>query len=128
MQTNPFHSYFKLASRQPSSSKFSKIHGYFSSTSQSKVGSPSAANNPFLSSPPSSSGNIVDLFGAADQGATAQQQTNALDDLLQLGNPFADMFGAAPAQQAAPPAAGNQWMSNGKSAAVFHVFSLSLMF
>ncbi|XP_070509928.1 phosphatidylinositol-binding clathrin assembly protein LAP isoform X8 [Chironomus tepperi] len=79
---------------------------------QSKVGSPTATN-PFLASPPASSGNIVDLFGPAD-GAVAQpaQPSNALDDLLQLGNPFADMFGApAPPQQQQPVP--NQWMSNG---------------
>ncbi|CRK98949.1 CLUMA_CG011982, isoform B, partial [Clunio marinus] len=82
---------------------------------KSKIGSPTNATNPFLASPPASSGNIVDLFGAADQGAAPQQQTNALDDLLQLGNPFADMFGGAgaqpPPQQQQPPA--TQWMSNG---------------
>ncbi|XP_070509922.1 phosphatidylinositol-binding clathrin assembly protein LAP isoform X2 [Chironomus tepperi] len=79
---------------------------------KSKVGSPTATN-PFLASPPASSGNIVDLFGPAD-GAVAQpaQPSNALDDLLQLGNPFADMFGApAPPQQQQPVP--NQWMSNG---------------
>lgn len=86
----------------------------FSSLSQSKLGSPTNATNPFLSSPPASSGNIVDLFGAADPGAAAQPQTNALDDLLQLGNPFADMFGGAPAQQPAQQAPANQWMSNGR--------------
>lgn len=65
-----------------------------------------------MSSPPASSGNIVDLFGAADGAAQPAAQSNALDDLLQLGNPFADMFGApAPQQQQAAP---NQWMSNGK--------------
>ncbi|KAG5681449.1 hypothetical protein PVAND_010884 [Polypedilum vanderplanki] len=80
---------------------------------KSKVGSPSAATNPFLASPPASSGNIVDLFGPADGAQqAAAQPTNALDDLLQLGNPFADMFGApAPVQQQQP--VNNQWMSNG---------------
>ncbi|KAL7036407.1 hypothetical protein ACKWTF_008803 [Chironomus riparius] len=79
---------------------------------QSKVGSPTATN-PFLASPPASSGNIVDLFGPAD-GAAAQpaQQSNALDDLLQLGNPFAEMFGA-PAQPQQQQPVPNQWMSNG---------------
>ncbi|KAL7036410.1 hypothetical protein ACKWTF_008803 [Chironomus riparius] len=78
---------------------------------QSKVGSPTATN-PFLASPPASSGNIVDLFGPAD-GAAAQpaQQSNALDDLLQLGNPFAEMFGA-PAQPQQQQPVPNQWMSN----------------
>lgn len=81
---------------------------------QSKIGSPTNATNPFLASPPASSGNIVDFFGAADPAAAPQQQTNALDDLLQLGNPFADMFGGAPAQQPAQQAPTNQWMSNGR--------------
>lgn len=44
----------------------------------------------------------------------------ASDDLLQLGNPFADMFGsgpaAAPAAAPAPNAMGNQmWMGNGSN-------------
>lgn len=79
---------------------------------QTKVGSPTggaaAATNPFLSSPVSSQANIVDLFGGgpinpagANQLGDAAGQANikASDDLLQLGNPFADMFGgAAPAQ------------------------------
>jgi hypothetical protein len=65
-----------------------------------------------LASPPASSANIVDLFGA-DGGAQPQAQSkNALDDLLQLGNPFADMFGAQPPVQQQP--ANNQWMSNGE--------------
>lgn len=68
-------------------------------------------NNPFLSSP-TSSGNIVDLFGAP--AANAQPaNTKASDDLLQLGNPFADMFGAPAAAPAPAPAGGNMWMGNG---------------
>lgn len=75
---------------------------------QSKLTSPTggasaAVNNPFLSSP-TSSGNIVDLFGPT--AASAQPpNAKASDDLLQLGNPFADMFGAAPAP--AQPLVGN---------------------
>lgn len=69
----------------------------------------------------SSQANIVDLFGGgmmntgANQlgDAAGQANTKASDDLLQLGNPFADMFGgAAPAQ----PVVGGQAMpgnSNG---------------
>lgn len=98
----------------------STLHSH---SKQSKVGSPTATN-PFLASPPPSSGNIVDLFGPAD-GAAAQpaQQSNALDDLLQLGNPFADMFGApAPQQQQQQPVP-NQWMTNGKNS-LFVVFSV----
>jgi hypothetical protein len=64
-----------------------------------------------LDSPPASTGNIVDLFNAPAQ--QQQQPATALDDLLQLGNPFADMFGAQP-QQPAAVAAPNAWMSNGE--------------
>ncbi|CAH2985728.1 unnamed protein product [Chilo suppressalis] len=67
---------------------------------KNKVQSPtnSAANNPFLSSAPpvSQSQNIVDLFGPAP-AEPANNASKASDDLLSLGNPFADMFGAAPA-------------------------------
>lgn len=84
---------------------------------QTKMQSPTSAaiNNPFLSSP-TSSGNIVDLFGSAN-GTTNANQTKASDDLLQLGNPFADMFGSGPAAAApvpSQPAGGNaMWMGNG---------------
>ncbi|XP_039971256.1 phosphatidylinositol-binding clathrin assembly protein LAP isoform X11 [Bactrocera neohumeralis] len=75
---------------------------------QSKVSSPTAGGagaaltNPFLSSPPASGAGapIVDLFGAApataagSTGDTGAGGTKASDDLLQLGNPFADMFDA----------------------------------
>ncbi|XP_075984839.1 phosphatidylinositol-binding clathrin assembly protein lap [Anticarsia gemmatalis] len=68
-----------------------------------KVQSPTnAANNPFLSSAPSNQNqSIVDLFGPtpADTASTASK---ASDDLLSLSNPFADMFGAAPATNSAP--------------------------
>lgn len=80
---------------------------------QQKIASPTSAavNNPFLSSP-TSSGNIVDLFGSAPANAAQAASTKASDDLLQLGNPFADMFGGSAA--AAPqPAANNMWMNNG---------------
>lgn len=82
---------------------------------QTKVASPTSAaaaalNNPFLSSPTNSSANIVDMFGGVP---APQSQSKASDDLLQLGNPFADMFSApAPAQ---PPANNNLWMNNGKN-------------
>lgn len=49
------------------------------------------------------------MFG----GAPAPAASKASDDLLQLGNPFADMF-SAPAQAPAPAAANNLWMNNGK--------------
>ncbi|XP_072933594.1 phosphatidylinositol-binding clathrin assembly protein LAP isoform X8 [Epargyreus clarus] len=73
---------------------------------KNKVQSPtnSAANNPFLSGPPASqSQSIVDLFGPPE---TTAAPSKASDDLLSLGNPFADMFGApAPAPPSAPPSA-----------------------
>lgn len=74
--------------------------------------------NPFLSSPTAMPGKIDDLFGASDMQLT--NATKASDDLLQLGNPFADMFGApqpAAAPNSVPPTANNMWMgnSNGKS-------------
>ncbi|VVC99587.1 unnamed protein product [Leptidea sinapis] len=61
-----------------------------------KVQSPtSAANNPFLSAPSQppivAHQNIVDLFGTPPADLTST--TKASDDLLSLGNPFADMFG-----------------------------------
>ncbi|KAJ0172384.1 hypothetical protein K1T71_012357 [Dendrolimus kikuchii] len=75
---------------------------------KNKIQSPTnAANNPFLATTqPSNQQSIVDLFGPtpADTASTASK---ASDDLLSLGNPFADMFGAAPAPApaAAPTAA-----------------------
>ncbi|XP_034253461.1 phosphatidylinositol-binding clathrin assembly protein LAP isoform X3 [Thrips palmi] len=84
---------------------------------KAKVSSPTTgpSTNPFLSSPTITSS--VDLFAPVDVGGLNQHQSSkASDDLLQLsGNPFADMFGSAPAPAAAPapvPAA-NSWMSNG---------------
>ncbi|XP_061729520.1 phosphatidylinositol-binding clathrin assembly protein LAP isoform X1 [Cydia pomonella] len=65
---------------------------------KNKVQSPTnAANNPFLSSAPPANQNqsIVDLFGPTPADA-ASAASKASDDLLSLGNPFADMFGAAP--------------------------------
>lgn len=79
---------------------------------KANIGSPSAAaTNPFLSEEPTiKSEPILDLFGGDNSTVTAPPQpqpTNALDDLLSLGNPFADfsapngnngnMFGSAPA-------------------------------
>ncbi|XP_034132505.1 phosphatidylinositol-binding clathrin assembly protein LAP isoform X6 [Drosophila guanche] len=105
-----------------------------SPTSSGAAGSSAALTNPFLSSPPASSAGqpIVDLFGAASaQPAAAgaashhhqapQATTKASDDLLQLGNPFADMFEAsanAGGSNAAGGATGatlnanNLWMHN----------------
>lgn len=64
---------------------------------QSKVQSPTnsaAATNPFLSSgPPAQQQSVVDLFGAPVTQTDSAKTSKASDDLLQLGNPFADMFG-----------------------------------
>ncbi|XP_046804275.1 phosphatidylinositol-binding clathrin assembly protein LAP isoform X16 [Lucilia cuprina] len=113
---------------------------------QHKVSSPTsggaAANaaltNPFLSSPPASAAGqpIVDLFGAASaqpgSGSTAAAgTTKASDDLLQLGNPFADMFDAPLAGgagggvatgfngAAVPSAAANAFVSDSNFSSVF---------
>lgn len=73
---------------------------------KASVTSPNASNtNPFLSepAPPQPTEQpILDLFGTEAPAAPAtqpQQQSKAIDDLLQLGNPFADVF--------SPPAATN---------------------
>lgn len=76
---------------------------------RANVGSPSAANtNPFLNEEPTiKTEPILDLFGGesmAPPSAPTSQTTNALDDLLSLGNPFADF--SAPAANA-PPSNGN---------------------
>ncbi|XKL62046.1 hypothetical protein PGB90_001879 [Kerria lacca] len=79
-----------------------------------------APTNPFLSSPTQP---IVDLFSTPTPTANTKninQASKASDDLLQLGNPFADMF----SQPAAPPPVpsfannvpnNNIWMTNGFS-------------
>ncbi|XP_017037538.1 phosphatidylinositol-binding clathrin assembly protein LAP isoform X18 [Drosophila kikkawai] len=75
-----------------------------SPTSSGAAGASAALTNPFLSSPPAAQAGqpIVDLFGAASAqpaaaaaATQAQATTKASDDLLQLGNPFADMFEAS---------------------------------
>ncbi|XP_013108969.1 phosphatidylinositol-binding clathrin assembly protein LAP isoform X17 [Stomoxys calcitrans] len=113
---------------------------------KSKVSSPTsggaAANaaltNPFLSSPPATQAGapIVDLFGAAsaqpaNAGSTAAAgATKASDDLLQLGNPFADMFDAPLGAGAGgvatgfngssvPTAAANAFVSDSNFSSVF---------
>ncbi|KAL0819215.1 hypothetical protein ABMA28_008462 [Loxostege sticticalis] len=83
-----------------------------------KVQSPtnSAANNPFLSSaPPSNQQSIVDLFGPAP-AEPANNASKASDDLLGLGNPFADMFGASPAPA---PAQNTAWQQPTNGFAAF---------
>ncbi|XP_037868065.1 phosphatidylinositol-binding clathrin assembly protein LAP isoform X11 [Bombyx mori] len=67
-----------------------------------KVQSPTnAANNPFLGAgaPPGGQHAIVDLFGPAPPAGAAAPPAKASDDLLSLGNPFADMFGGHQAPQ-----------------------------
>ncbi|XP_017083471.1 phosphatidylinositol-binding clathrin assembly protein LAP isoform X19 [Drosophila eugracilis] len=83
-----------------------------SPTSSGAAGASAALTNPFLSSPPAAQAGqpIVDLFGAASaQPAAAAAATKASDDLLQLGNPFADMFDASGGGggASAPGATGN---------------------
>lgn len=78
---------------------------------KASVTSPNAAStNPFLSEPappqqPAAEQPILDLFGS-DAPAPAplqqtQQPSKAIDDLLQLGNPFADVFSPPSAATAA---------------------------
>ncbi|XP_023035827.1 phosphatidylinositol-binding clathrin assembly protein LAP isoform X11 [Drosophila willistoni] len=114
-----------------------------SPTSSGAGGSSAALTNPFLSSPPASQAGqpIVDLFGAASgqpaaANAAATQgsatTTKASDDLLQLGNPFADMFegnaaaGGGVAGSGAALNANNLWMHNngfnGSAAAATNAF------
>ncbi|XP_045504478.1 phosphatidylinositol-binding clathrin assembly protein LAP isoform X9 [Colias croceus] len=68
-----------------------------------KVQSPTnSANNPFLSTQPQTqTQNIVDLFGPTPSDTTSTA-SKASDDLLSLGNPFADMFGGQQQQQQQP--------------------------
>ncbi|CAF4840826.1 unnamed protein product [Pieris macdunnoughi] len=69
---------------------------------KNKVASPTnSANNPFLSSQPQQSQNIVDLFGPTP--VETNTTSKASDDLLSLGNPFADMFGGGAAQPQQQP-------------------------
>lgn len=72
---------------------------------KASVTSPNASStNPFLSEPAQPSEQpILDLFGTdapAPPTAQPQQHSKAIDDLLQLGNPFADVF-SPPASTAA---------------------------
>ncbi|XP_069175804.1 phosphatidylinositol-binding clathrin assembly protein LAP isoform X11 [Procambarus clarkii] len=97
-----------------------------------KLRSDHAKNNPFLSSPTSESApvpitnngdsaQIIDLFGASQtDSGTATQGSKASDDLLQLGNPFADMM-APPAAASAAAAAPTQPYANGISQSVSQI-------
>ncbi|XP_077294754.1 phosphatidylinositol-binding clathrin assembly protein lap isoform X14 [Arctopsyche grandis] len=81
---------------------------------QSPTNSAAMATNPFLSSgpPPSQQQSIVDLFGSAPATQTdSAQGTKASDDLLQLGNPFADMFGSSAPITTAPASSQPPWMT-----------------
>ncbi|XP_032579567.1 phosphatidylinositol-binding clathrin assembly protein LAP isoform X15 [Drosophila sechellia] len=91
-----------------------------SPTSSGAAGASAALTNPFLSSPPAAQAGqpIVDLFGAASaQPAAAAAATKASDDLLQLGNPFADMFDASGGGAAAAGATGFNGASVSSAAA-----------
>ncbi|XP_016954068.1 phosphatidylinositol-binding clathrin assembly protein LAP isoform X6 [Drosophila biarmipes] len=91
-----------------------------SPTSSGAAGASAALTNPFLSSPPAAQAGqpIVDLFGAASaQPAAAAAATKASDDLLQLGNPFADMFEASGGGAAAAGATGFNGASVSSAAA-----------
>ncbi|XP_073980818.1 phosphatidylinositol-binding clathrin assembly protein lap isoform X3 [Rhodnius prolixus] len=113
---------------------------HYKSKVQSPTNSGATATNPFLVGSPTQP--IVDLFGTPITSAEPQlqQSAKASDDLLQLGNPFADMFGgpapvagvgvqaplgvqpplsAAPLAGTVPvvpgqvPSNNNMWISNG---------------
>lgn len=71
----------------------------------------SAVNNPFLSSPPKSEAPIVNFF---DNNVAAATAAKPMDDLLQLGNPFADMFSNSANE---PPA--NAFVSDNNFSTVF---------
>ncbi|KAI4470419.1 clathrin assembly protein [Holotrichia oblita] len=85
------------------------------STTSTTSSNNTTANNPFLSSTTTASSSsqstpIVDLFAADPLPAAVQPKTS--DDLLQLGNPFADAFTApAPVQNLYQQPA-NPWLSN----------------
>ncbi|XP_069175812.1 phosphatidylinositol-binding clathrin assembly protein LAP isoform X19 [Procambarus clarkii] len=100
------------------------VPGVVGAQGTSNIKSDHAKNNPFLSSPTSESApvpitnngdsaQIIDLFGASQtDSGTATQGSKASDDLLQLGNPFADMM-APPAAASAAAAAPTQPYANG---------------
>lgn len=65
-----------------------------------------------MATPPGNSqANIVDLFGGPAMGNDGNQAAGkASDDLLQLGNPFSDVFDNNPAAPAVPGMVQNQNM------------------
>ncbi|KAL5273117.1 PICALM family protein [Megaselia abdita] len=71
----------------------------------------SAVNNPFLSSPPKAEAPIVNFF---DNNVAAATAAKPMDDLLQLGNPFADMFSNSASEQPA-----NAFVSDNNFSTVF---------
>lgn len=80
-------------------------------------GNSATITNPFLSSP-TTTPSAVDLFAGVDVQPAPSATIKTSDDLLQLGNPFADMFGAQPAPVAAAPieslaSVNDLWTSNG---------------
>nr|XP_045585424.1 phosphatidylinositol-binding clathrin assembly protein LAP-like isoform X6 [Procambarus clarkii] len=108
------------------------VPGVVGAQGTSNIKSDHAKNNPFLSSPTSESApvpitnngdsaQIIDLFGASQtDSGTATQGSKASDDLLQLGNPFADMM-APPAAASAAAAAPTQPYANGISQSVSQI-------
>ncbi|KAK9743515.1 GAF domain [Popillia japonica] len=100
-----------LAEEEEAINQFNKSKSTTSSNS-------TTANNPFLSSTTTASSSsqstpIVDLFAADPLPAAAQPKTS--DDLLQLGNPFADAFSAPTPVQSLYQQPANPWLSNGYS-------------
>lgn len=91
---------------------------HYKSKVQSPTSSAAPSTNPFLITSPTQP--ILDLFSTPPAPVEQNQHGGkASDDLLQLGNPFADIF-SAPAQQPvaavgapAPQPGTNMWMSNG---------------
>lgn len=79
---------------------------------QSKVHSPSSANNPFLSTSPApvAAQPSMDLFGS---DIPAVNTNKASEDLLQL-NPFVNVYqNNVPLNAYSPPQQANMWNANG---------------
>ncbi|KAK6641752.1 hypothetical protein RUM44_013467 [Polyplax serrata] len=77
-----------------------------------KVQSPTnSSTNPFLSAGAPAQQPIVDLFGGTSNAPA--QSSKASDDLLQLGNPFCDIFSGTQSQAPVTTSTNNAWMSNG---------------
>ncbi|EEB17878.1 Phosphatidylinositol-binding clathrin assembly protein LAP, putative [Pediculus humanus corporis] len=72
-----------------------------------------SSTNPFLSTGSTAQQPIVDLFGGTPSNVPPPQPVKASDDLLQLGNPFCDIFSGSQAQPPVSSSTNNAWMSNG---------------